>query len=378
MHGRGLASAPKHREIELDFIRGLAILLVIDDHSPGHSIVLAPFILLGWHQFGWVGVDIFFVLSGFLVGGLLIKEWKLYGKIDAGRFLIRRGLKIWPQYYFFIVAGLLLGHRKLHDQLGNLLNLQNYMGGIAHTWTLAVEEHAYLLLVCILWIAARRNTPVRRVFLLLCVMAGIVLANYFLLTYLGVQTFTRTDTRVDGILYGVLLAMIYHYSPWRFAKLQNRRVLSICVIAVTLVLMRFMPSNAFTAPLGCFLANMSGVAILLLVYRPHLKRPRSAIYRLVATIGLYSYGIYLWHVSVLKPIVKLALKMPHPVAVLWLTLAPYVLGIVAGVILTRLVEFPALVLRDRLFPRRVDSAVGIPSIVEAERGITGQHESVSS
>ena len=93
---------PLKREIELDFVRGVAILMVIDFHSP-MGILFYPFRLMGFKHFGWAGVDVFFVLSGFLVGGLLVKEWKVRGRIDSKRFLIRRGFKIWPQYYFFIL-----------------------------------------------------------------------------------------------------------------------------------------------------------------------------------------------------------------------------------------------------------------------------------
>jgi peptidoglycan/LPS O-acetylase OafA/YrhL len=374
----GLPLTPKRREIELDFIRGIAILMVIDFHSAGHAILLAPFTLLGWPHFGWAGVDIFFVLSGFLVGGLLVKEWKLFGHIDPKRFLLRRGLKIWPQYYVFIFAGLITGHRKLHDQWGNLLNLQNYMGGIAHTWTLAVEEHAYILLAIILWAAAKYGVRVRRVFLLLSILAGAVVINRFVLSFLGVNTFSRTDTRIDGILYGVLLAIVYHYFPRRFENLQQVRYVWLSILLVTLVSLRYVRPNSVTSPLLAFLADMSGVSVLLLLYRPNNSSTRPAIYRFVASIGLYSYGIYLWHVSVVAEIEKFAQRMSHPVAQLWLTLGPFVLGIALGVVMTRLVEFPMLVVRDRLFPRRVDSAVGIPATEELELGISGQTESVSS
>jgi peptidoglycan/LPS O-acetylase OafA/YrhL len=83
---------PQRREIELDFIRGLAILMVLDFHMP-KTILLAPFLWLGFKNFGWAGVDVFFVLSGFLVGGLLVKEWQLKSRIDSKRFLIRRAFK---------------------------------------------------------------------------------------------------------------------------------------------------------------------------------------------------------------------------------------------------------------------------------------------
>ena len=110
-----------------------------------------------------------------------------------------------------------------------------------------------------------------------------------------------------------------------------------------------------------------GVALLMLLYR-HREggRRRSPVYRLVAWLGLYSYGIYLWHVSVIEPLTRVAPHLPHWLGLVWLAIAPTLLGALLGIVFTKLVEFPALKLRDRLFPRRVDSAVGIPAEVEAE------------
>lgn len=377
----GLSSRPAHREIELDFIRGIAILLVIDFHSEGHSILLAPFLMLGMKNFGWAGVDLFFVLSGFLVGGLLVKEWKLHGRIHAQRFLVRRGLKIWPQYYVFLFLGLLAGHRRFGDQWGNLLNLQNYIGPKSHTWTLAVEEHAYLLLVLILSVASRKATRVRRVFLLLASLAGAVLVNRVVEAWLGrpgLDVFIHTDTRLDGILYGVMLAMLYHFAPERFAMLQRRWPLWVGVLLVTLIYLRFSPHTFWAWPMSWFLADMCGIAALMLLYRRGVSPRRPFWYRWIAAIGLYSYGIYLWHVSVLVPVKTLTPHLPASVAPVWMACGPYLLGIPLGIVFTRLIEFPALRVRDRLFPRRIDSAVGIPAAIEDETGITGQPESIAS
>ena len=132
-------------------------------------------------------------------------------------------------------------HRQLRNQWGNLLNIQNYTGGIAYTWTLAVEEHAYLLLVLILAIAARRGARVRQVFLLLASLAGAVLFNRIIETRFGINTFTHTDTRVDGILYGVLLVILYHFAPERLAKLQRLWPLWTAVLVLTLIYLRFTP-----------------------------------------------------------------------------------------------------------------------------------------
>jgi peptidoglycan/LPS O-acetylase OafA/YrhL len=377
MPDKSAGLTPRGREIELDFIRGIAILMVIDFHSPGHSIILAPFVALGLTNFGWAGVDIFFVLSGFLVGGLLVKEWKLKGRIDAKRFLIRRAFKIWPQYYFYLFVMLATRHRTFRALIGNLLNIQNYTVGIAHTWTLAVEEHAYLLLVLILAIAARKRLQARHVFTFLAVLCVAVILNCFLESWLGNDAFTHTDTRVDGIFFGVLLAFLFHYAPAHFARLQTWWPLWCAIPVITLTYLRFIPYVWWSTTLLWFGADMSGVACLLMLYRPRPAHQRPILYRLMAGIGLYSYGIYLWHASVVDAIERIAPKLPRAVAPWWLALAPYVTAILLGMVVTKLIEFPALKLRDRLFPRRVDSAVGIPAELEAATGVTGPMESVS-
>ncbi len=94
------------REIHLDFIRGVAILMVVDFHTTGlFQRAHIPFLS------GALGVAMFFVLSGFLVGGILLREWDRHSGIDAKRFLVRRGLKIWPQYYVFllVITGIAVG-----------------------------------------------------------------------------------------------------------------------------------------------------------------------------------------------------------------------------------------------------------------------------
>src|SRR6266704_750332 len=111
---------------EIDFLRGLAIILVIFSHSS-----VPPFIL----KAGWIGVDLFFVLSGFLVSGLLFKEHLKHGNIKVGLFLIRRGFKIYPLFYFTIF--LALGFEFLlkdsfppyYRIISELLFLQSYVKG---------------------------------------------------------------------------------------------------------------------------------------------------------------------------------------------------------------------------------------------------------
>jgi peptidoglycan/LPS O-acetylase OafA/YrhL len=359
----GIVRKPFKREIELDFIRGVAIIAVVDFHSQ-HQAFLLPLMRLGWPHFGWAGVNLFFILSGFLVGGLLVKEWKVRGRIDGRQFLIRRSFKIWPQYYVFILAMLVTRHRTLHQLWGNIFNVQNYVGGIAHTWSLAVEEHAYLFLVLVLAIAARRQTRMRNLFLFLGVLCIGVFTLTFVLASHHIDTFLTTHTRIDGILYGVMLAILYHYAPETFVRLQRLTWLWIAIIVATIVYFRFDPRTYWGHPLAVELANAMSIGLMLLLYRHYEGKPHTVFYRFIAWIGLYSYGIYLWHVSVVALALSLERHFPRWAVPAWEWVGVPVLGILVGIFFTKLVEFPALKLRERLYPRRVDSAVGTPAEIE--------------
>ncbi len=86
------------RNPSLDVLRGIAVLLVIFRHYPVSRVALG----------GWVGVDLFFVLSGFLISGLLFSDLTSNGSIALRRFYLRRGLKIYPAFYFFLAGTSLL------------------------------------------------------------------------------------------------------------------------------------------------------------------------------------------------------------------------------------------------------------------------------
>src|SRR5579871_627813 len=177
-----MASAEKQRLIELDFLRGIAILLVVGSHAamPSQAAGHLNSLVWTWQSWGWTGVDLFFVLSGFLIGGLLFREIKTYGRLDVPRFIIRRGFKIWPMYYVFLCLGFLVVMLKNHFSFAHtghlflpyLFHLQNYdpnglidrpreavaMFTVNHAWSLAVEEHFYLLLpFLLLWLGGTKG-----------------------------------------------------------------------------------------------------------------------------------------------------------------------------------------------------------------------------
>ncbi|MEI6876293.1 MAG: acyltransferase, partial [Spirochaetota bacterium] len=169
----------------LDILRGLAILMVFASHvDPRTSEVIAQLSGLGsfafwfFHRLGRTGVELFFILSGFLIGGLLFRETSGTGRIDIWRFWIRRGFKIWPSYWLLLLVLALtrttgyIDTRSIGTALQSaamhLFFLQNYLPDNPNgpTWSLAVEEHFYLflplLLGAVLAFARWRKTDWRR------------------------------------------------------------------------------------------------------------------------------------------------------------------------------------------------------------------------
>src|SRR6187402_2932519 len=121
----------------LDFLRGLAVILVLFRH---HAFINNT------HNAGWIGVDLFFVLSGYLVSGLLFEEYMRTKHLRVGRFLWRRALKIYPAFWVMLLATLIVAsfgftpNISIDGLVGELFFIQNYVGNIwMHTWTLAVE-----------------------------------------------------------------------------------------------------------------------------------------------------------------------------------------------------------------------------------------------
>lgn len=349
------------RVVQLDWVRGLAILLVIDFHAirlDTNNLFARADAFVG-NRIGWMGVDLFFVLSGFLVGGLLIQEITRTGQIQAGRFLVRRMLKIWPPYYFYILFQIILHRHPLQSFVWqNLLNIQNYAGtSLSHTWSLAVEEHFYLLLpFLLLWVYRSKFLRTHLEASLVAICAAVLFIRIVSFPIAGAERLQwETHTRLDSLLFGVLLSRILYSSSERFDWLLRQRTilaaLSISVFAIAL----FAPiyGSAYLSTVGYTVNYLGFGALMLLIYgyRGSLLLTRS--YRAVAWIGRYSYGIYLWHLSVREPLAHLAARLPASVAWFALLVAEYAAAIALGVLLTKLVEFPALRLRDRLFPRGV-------------------------
>lgn len=365
--------ARKGRRLDLDVVRGLAIVLALGWHFSGQPSGNAVLDALTWpgRTFGWAGVDLFFVLSGFLLGRLVLTEQLRTGRFDGRRFTARRLLKLWPLLYVFLVVQALLGDESWSSYLWqNALHVQNYAGtSLAHLWSLAVEEHFYLALAVFFPLLARRRSSPR---VLAAILVGVLVAALALRIWgaahgvSDVRLQWRTHFRVDSIAAGVLLALVSVHWPDRFDRLHGRRWLLVGMLAVgTANLVLVGKQGPIGTTVGFTLTYLAAAALLLLLYRAQWVSRARWITEPLAALGRYSYGIYVWHVlaaGVALDLLPSGWAAPYGVTGQALQ---YGAAIVVGVLATIAVERPVLRLRDRLFPGQVSADTRRPAAPDA-------------
>jgi peptidoglycan/LPS O-acetylase OafA/YrhL len=344
------------RRLDLDVVRGLAIVLALGWHFSGDPTGNVVVDVLTWpgRMFGWAGVDLFFVLSGFLLGRLVLTEQARTGRFNGRRFTARRLLKLWPVLYVFLAVHALAGPESLTSYLWqNALHVQNYAGtSLSHLWSLAVEEHYYLALAILFPLFARRRGSPRT---LATILVGILVAALALRIWgatLGVSDVRlqwRTHFRVDSITAGLLLALVSVHWSERFEQLRRHRRLLVGVLVAGIAhLLVVGKQGPLGTTIGFTVAYLTAAALLLLVYRAAWV-PRARLISVpMAMLGRYSYGIYIWHIFAASVALEL-LPGPAPTGAL-AQIVEYAAAIAVGVLATLAVEKPVLRLRDRLLP----------------------------
>ncbi len=312
---------------------------------------------------GWAGVDLFFVLSGFLVGGLLFREYRETGALNFRRFFIRRGFKIYPPFWIFL-GFLIVWSFWTRGGVGNLLPelffYQNYVPGIWGTnWSLAVEEHFYLLLPCVLlWLASRRGAarplqPFPRLVGYLAVLCLALRAWNASQTFDNYTQLTPTHLRIDGLFFGALLAYYHTYDHERLVAFCRRFRWWLLAGGVAAFLPAyFLPlEESLYIQIAGFAVQWLGAGALICHTLSRTTVPGKMAHALAA-VGRTSYATYLWHFWIgvygLRYIADLA-------GFQWTwasrTVCYFIATIGAGFVLTAWIERPFLRMRDRRFPR---------------------------
>jgi peptidoglycan/LPS O-acetylase OafA/YrhL len=221
----------------LDGLRALAITMVVASHSRNDFVhaggIETPHALFRVIDFLWTGVDLFFVLSGFLIGRMLFQEVKRTGSVEVGPFLLKRGFRIWPLYYFVCIVTLLklaLTHSMptFATVLPDFTFLTNYFSEhlAFGTWSLSIEEQFYILTSVIIFFSSRfmlhsgkRIATFLSLLLLSAPLIRILTWQHY--QNLGMGSFeiewnilhNFITTHFDGLAIGLLFAAIEVFSP---------------------------------------------------------------------------------------------------------------------------------------------------------------------
>ncbi len=322
----------------------------------------------GVHRFGWIGVDLFFVLSGYLIGGQLIAPLARSQAINLSRFFSRRALRIMPAYFVVLAIYFCLPSWREFPEISPLwkflISVQNIdlHGGTAfsHAWSLAIEDQFYLALPLLLILISRWN---RAGIIIPC---AVFLGGIALRAFLGYQhpgdggvsfrgfqkwIYYPTWTRLDPLVFGVAIAAIQKFRPLWWKRLTNCATWLWLPGLVGIVLGLYFGEGDFLTITACVwqfpLIAFGMAALLVCAVSPRLPFRQVEIPG-AAFVASIAYSVYLSHKLVIHAAIKLCSNHNIPLASAPALLLVEACIYVAGAVLFIGVERPFLQLRQRL------------------------------
>ena len=365
---------PAPRLPGLDLVRAVAITWVMIYHAWLFGLDSQDSWLVGR---GWMGVDLFFVLSGFLIAGQLLRPWARGRRPDYRRFFARRAVRTLPAYVVVVAAYFLIPavRDRAHIQplwqfltfTENLLFDISTPKAFSHVWSLCVEEQFYLVFPAAVALIALRPTPGRIIgALAMVLLLGMALRGYLWLHDVAKSPFDiastprtghfmtaiyyPTWTRLDGLLAGVAAAALQIFRPTLWARLTARSNLVLAVgligVAASILLFRDQTAGFWMTVFGFpFLSFSIGLVVIA------ASDDRSILARYpvpgAGALAAGAYSLYLTHKAVFHAVQVAAPQLPPLLQAVAFPLA--LLGALGvGAALHWLVERPFLKLRDRL------------------------------
>jgi len=367
----------------LDTLRSLAIVLVFAYH---YMVFVSGTPTFGWvSEIGWVGVDLFFVLSGYLIAN------QIFGSMVRGRtlslraFYARRFLRTLPNFYvvlalYFLFPAVMGGNPPppLWTFLTFTQNILLQPGtAFSHAWSLCIEEQFYLLLPAVALLGARYVRSVRLGWWLVAalMLAAIAIRSALWLRYgreadgaiagYHPHIYYATWCRFDEFLPGVALAMLKNFHPARWARLlQWRRFTSVAAFAgaaiVFVLMLKFyrIDDYGYTYAMTAFGYSLLACSFALLTLAA--LSPGSILHSTrvpgAAALAAWSYAIYLSHKQIAVILQRALDARGVPADSAFAVAASVVACLVGGWLLYRLVETPFMALRDRFFPTSFPTA----------------------
>lgn len=322
-----LSLDPGGRVRRLDGVRGAAVLLVVVYHASYLTAGWGPRLLPG----GFVGVDLFFVLSGYLITRLLLAQLDDNDRIEIGAFMVRRFRRLYPALIATVVGVVWLlvatgrvgsapdqmtGGELAASALATVFYVSNFVQArgwefpieLSHTWSLAIEAQFYLLWPFVL-AGLRRVGSSQRTQAATVIVAMVVIAAHRAAMWTDqahyLPLYLRTDTRLDVILAGCLLAMVVHWGWVRSGRWLRVPGVGGAAFLVAAGLFSETGDSRMYAGFGLSVVALSALAVVasaLLDAEGPVGRVVS--WRPLAALGDRSYSLYLWHVPVFLTVAR--------------------------------------------------------------------------
>lgn len=319
----------RYYEPALDGLRFFAFLLVFLHHSLlniSSSNPISNFFLVIIQKNGWIGVDLFFILSGYLNTILLLRERQFYGKFSIKKFLLRRALRIWPLYFLAVFFGFFLvpflsvyffGNDYSDPKFANQINTQlpfymSFMGNwavalhgygyftmIAPLWTISLEQQFYFLWPFMLLLLTDLK---KSLFIGSVIISAAVFTRFFLaiskIHHPGI--YTNTFARMDILIIGAIFGLIVFYKPLFLSKVSVLTKTPFVLVSFPLlsfILYRiylFDPTRIFSVVFGYLI-----IGLFLLYFcisaLTNMRMSKLLSFRAFVFLGKISYGLYIWH-----------------------------------------------------------------------------------
>jgi peptidoglycan/LPS O-acetylase OafA/YrhL len=360
----------------LDTLRALAIVVVMFYHLTIFGEL--PDRILPVTYFGWMGVDLFFVLSGFLIGQQVFRPYRNGGQFSILDFYRRRAFRILPAYLAVLMLYVLVPVWRESPRLAPLWKFLTFTmnfgvsfdrHAFSHAWSLCVEEHFYLILPLLVVLLMRRpSARITAVVLTSIVLGGIALRAFLILRYpdsVWTGIYYPSYTRLDGLTIGVSLAVLRTFRPEAWQKLMRRGnsllvAGTLCVASVVWMFrLRDLGDSTGSAAMGVVIgfpllalglglitaSSVSGNGLLVRVRIPGVK-----------TIATLAFTLYLTHKEVGHMVLERFPRITAPQGLAsWLLYA--VSCFVAAWLLHVLIERPFLRVRDHVALRKTQLAL---------------------
>jgi peptidoglycan/LPS O-acetylase OafA/YrhL len=366
----------------LDLLRAVAITWVMLYHVTSYGVSL-PLVV----EFGWMGVDLFFVLSGYLIGAQLLKPYACGKQPKWAAFFLRRAMRVLPAY--LTVLALYFAVPAMRESPGiqplwqfllftqNMFSDYSQARAFSHVWSLCIEEHFYLILPPVVWSVARQPGAGKTASIILATLAGGMLLRGWIwqhdvAPFLNIRDgadnfferfiesiYNPTYARLDGLLAGVTLAVVQTFRPvwWSWATARGSGFM-IAGFAGVVVSMCMENPSVLWAVAGFPLLSWSLAAILVGAVSPRTMAGRWRVPG-AGAVAAMAFSLYLTHKAVYH-LVREQLGAYLPSANL-LALGVYLgAALAAGALLFLAVERPGMRLRER-FARATPAAIGMPA-----------------